>query len=130
MAGEPVVLLVACDSFSVVSVYERSSSAASSAPAARWVVSTSDSVERQLVELPLFQPPAGWRVDDAALTGLRPDGRYSAGGLSFRQALPVEFSAEQVRGLASDRVLTARDYRRGRVVSRAAFEKAGKASCA
>ena len=133
--GRPLVVFVACNrSLAIVNVYEHdpvrqaSPDPLPSQDGPRtWTVR---SESPQLVtEIDLFgEPPLGWHVSEATLTSLDPAVHYSAGGISLRQAIPVEFTVADLANLSRDQVLSA-DRREAKVMTRAAFEATATGAC-
>ncbi|GIF20630.1 hypothetical protein BJ973_001465 [Actinoplanes tereljensis] len=131
--GKPVVLFLPCEEFATVSVsrdYPDPHDLRSRPPAPSWGFITSDAVPGTAVELPLFDRPAApWEIDEEELTSLEAGERYSLSGLSFRHAIFVHFTVDDLAALGADQVLTNTSKGKLKVVGRDAFASRARDGC-
>ncbi|GIM88512.1 hypothetical protein [Paractinoplanes toevensis] len=122
--GKPVILFLPCSEFATVSVND------ADPPAPGWGFTTSDAEPGKAVELPLFgRPAAPWDVDEEQLTSLEAGRRYSLGGLSFRHAIFVDFTVDDLARLEPGEVLVSSRKGTLAAVGRDAFERAARKGC-
>lgn len=131
--GKPVAIFVACNSsLAILHVYENdparrpAGGSSSEATAPIWTVRSQ--APQLVTEVTLFEAPPGWEVTESTLTGLDPGVHYSAGGVSLRHAVQVDFTTSDLEALGPDQVFSA-DRRHTGALARTAFESAAKNLC-
>jgi hypothetical protein len=131
VGGDPVVLLAGCDDFRIdrISVYPTSPDPTESTDGPRRRIERTGTVVPD--SMPLFgPPPAGWTVTDDGLTEPAPGGLYGLGAASGTDdAVPVNFTVEDLAPLGPDEVLVGRSGSGQEKVTEQEFRRRAGQSC-
>ncbi|WP_223874494.1 hypothetical protein [Salinispora fenicalii] len=119
--GAAVLVLADCPTFTAtsVSVYP-----VGSTTSGKWRISQDT---RELVgEVPLFQVPSGWELDQQTLDAFQPGQEYSVAVYGrAERARPIKFTLAQLAALGPDQVLVDR----GEAVSLTRFRDQARRKC-